>query len=218
MAGLLPRPQDQADPLRRHQATSLRTRTRHGMNEYLDVMVDIETTGTHPEHNGIIQIAAVRFNAVEMTVDAGDMFDRCLMVAPNRFWEESTRVFWQGKNLKVYQQIVSRMEDPAVVLKAFQEWANKGRAPSSAPLRFWGKPTSFDYSFIQSYFRQFALHLPFHYRYGRDMNSYIAGLRGDPDHPEINVPFSGDVHNALHDVLHQIKTIFVAKEETKCSA
>lgn len=181
----------------------------------LDVMVDIETTGTHPEHNGIIQIAAVRFNAQTMTVDASDMFDRALIVAPGRFWEESTRAFWQGKNLKVYQSICARMEDPFIVLKAFQDWANKGRAPSDAPLRFWGKPTSFDYSFMQSYFRQYNLHFPFHYRYARDMNSFLAGLRRDPDHWELKVPFSGDVHNALHDVLHQIKTVFVATEETK---
>lgn len=181
--------------------------------QYYDVMVDIETTGTHPEHNAIIQIAAVRFNFDTLAVDASDMFNRCLTVAPNRFWEESTRAFWQGKNLKVYHQICANMEDPLVVLKAFQEWANKGRSPSDAPLRFWGKPTSFDYSFIQSYFRQYGLHLPFHYRYGRDMNSFLAGLRQNPDHPEANVPFSGDEHNALHDVLHQIKTIFTVKEE-----
>src|SRR5262249_25652818 len=105
-----------------------------------------------------------------------------------------------------------------LVLKAFQEWANKGRAPSDPPLRFWGKPTSFDYSFMQSYFRQYNLHFPFHYRYARDMNSYIAGMRGNPDHPEINVPFNGDIHNALHDVLHQIKCIFVAGEEAKQAA
>lgn len=186
---------------------------------YLDVMVDIETTGTHPEHNAIIQIAAVRFNAVNQTVDASDMFNRCLAVAPNRFWEESTRAFWQGKNLKVFQQIAASMEDPLTVLKAFQEWANKGRdAALDEPLRFWGKPTSFDYSFMQSYFRQFNLHFPFHYRYARDMNSYLAGMLGNPDHPQIDVPFTGDQHNALHDVLHQIKTLFVAKEELKCTA
>ncbi len=180
---------------------------------YLDVMVDIETTGTHPEHNAIIQIAAVRFDIDTMSVDASDMFDRCLGVAPNRFWEESTRAFWQGKNLKVYHQIASRMEDPGTVLKAFQDWANKGRQPSDEPLRFWGKPTSFDYSFMQSYFRQFNLHLPFHYRYARDMNSFLAGMLGNADHPDVVVPFNGDAHNALHDVLHQIKTIFVTKEQ-----
>jgi len=184
---------------------------------YLDVMVDIETTGTHPEHSAIIQIAAVRFNMDTMTVDANDMFNRCLAVAPGRFWEESTRAFWTGKNSKVYHEICTKMEDPETVIKAFQEWANKGRAPSETPLRFWGKPTSFDYAFIQSYFRQFNVHLPFHYRYQRDMNSYIAGMRGNPDHPDIRIPFTGDEHNALHDVLHQIKTLFTVKAEKEAA-
>ncbi|MES0183298.1 3'-5' exoribonuclease [Mesorhizobium sp. C386A] len=80
-----------------------------------------------------------------------------------------------------------------------------------------GQATSFDYSFIQSYFRQFNLHLPFHYRYAATEQLHRRHAT-EPDHPEINVPFSGDVHNALHDVLHQIKTVFVASEQQKEAA
>lgn len=178
--------------------------------EYPDYMIDIETTGTKPENSAIIQIAAVRFNLAEGTVDATDMFDRCLAVAPYRFWDEDTRQFWQGKNLKVYRQICSRMEDPKEVLDAFRTWATK--VPSQTPIRFWGKPTSFDYSFLQSYFRQFGLHFPFHYRFARDMNSFLAGMVGEAEHRELDVDFAGDAHNALHDVLHQIKVLFRAKE------
>lgn len=178
--------------------------------QYPDVMIDIETTGTHPEHNAVIQIAAVRFNLNEKTVDANSMFDRCLAVAPHRFWEESTRTWWHGKNFKVFRHICSRMEDPGTVMKAFLDWSVSHK--TDEPQRFWGKPTHFDYSFMQSYFRQFGLPIPYHYRHARDMNTFIAGLAGNPQHRELNVDFVGDAHNALHDALHQIKILFAAKD------
>lgn len=178
--------------------------------DYPDIMIDVETTGTRPEHSAVIQIAAVRFNLQEGTVDASDMFDRCLAVAPNRYWDEDTRQWWQGKNLKVYHQICARMEDPTIVMRAFRDWSVAKKVDE--PLRFWAKPTSFDYALMQSYFRQFDLHNPYHFRYARDMNSYMAGLAGRPEHRQLDVEFAGSQHNALHDVLHQIKTLFAAKD------
>lgn len=175
-----------------------------------DMMVDLETTGKNPVHNGIIQIGAIKFNY--RTGEIGDTFDRCLCLLPNRYWDEDTRQFWMtGENLEVYHSIVARMEPGAAVLFDFARFALEG-APDGG-YRFWAKPVHFDWNFVASHFEQIHGHMPFHYRYARDMNSFIAGLRGEAEHfsMEAVVPFRGAKHNALHDAAYQVDCLMHAK-------
>ncbi len=46
-----------------------------------DYMIDVETTGTNPEENALIQIACVRFNRHTKEIDP-KFFDRALQVPP----------------------------------------------------------------------------------------------------------------------------------------
>jgi DNA polymerase III alpha subunit (gram-positive type) len=177
--------------------------------QFNDVMVDIETTGTQPEHTAIIQIAAVKFNLAERKLDTANMFNRCLLIPEGRFWDESTREWWGQQKRSILQEIYAKMEDPAKVMQDFGNWA--GYSPTE-PLRFWAKPTSFDYSFTQSYFRQFGVMNPFHFRYAVDMNSFIRGLARDSSVETFRNDFQGDAHNALFDVINQIDCVFKAME------
>jgi DNA polymerase III epsilon subunit-like protein len=173
-----------------------------------DYMVDIETTGTSPEHAAILQIAGVRFNRHTKEIDTASFFDRCLTIPPNRFWSESTREWWMGKP-DVIRPILARAEPAKMVLQAFQDWVLDG--PSIEPKAFWGKPITFDYMFLSSYFRQFEIENPFHYRECMDLNSYIAG-RGHNDRRKFwkGIEPVGSAHNALHDCLYQIRAVFNA--------
>lgn len=175
------------------------------MASFYDVMVDLESTGTDPDETGILQIAAVKFNFADKTV--GPTFDRCLTLAPKRYWDEGTRHWWSQQKASVLRQILARGEDPATVLNAFADWVRDGQ---TEPVRFWSKPTHFDFVFLSSYFRQFDVENPFHYRYAVDMNSFLRGWHKSTEVPNVEVPFAGDAHNALFDCLHQIKTVFVA--------
>lgn len=178
-------------------------------DQFNDVMVDVETTGLNYENTAVIQVAAVKFNLKERAVDSSSMFNRCLSIPPRRYWDEGTRHWWSEQKREVLQDIYSRMEDPKTVMEEFATWA--GYSPSE-PLRFWAKPAHFDYSFISSYFSQFEIPNPFHYRYVTDLNSYIRGLAKDPTVESFRVDFDGDAHNALYDVIHQIKTAFGAAD------
>lgn len=182
---------------------------------YFDVMVDIETTGTSPDEAAIIQLAAVKFNLAEGTVDSANMFNRCLAIPPKRFWDEGTRQWWGQQKREILHDIYARMEEPRTVLQAFADWSGYNHAE---PLRFWGKPTHFDYSFIQSYFTQFEIMNPYHFRFGTDMNSFIRGLACDSSVPTFKIDFQGDAHNAIFDVLNQIDTVFKAKEHYTSAA
>lgn len=174
--------------------------------DYPDVMVDIETTGTQPETTNIIQISAVKFNHV--TGEVGDMFDRCMIPLPTRFWDEDTRKWWSGMP-EILDGIWGRMEDPRTVLSDFGRWAQGSSI-------MWAKPTSFEYPFLASYYRELGLMMPFHFRLAMDQNSFIRARYFPEEAPRLEkeLDFVGDQHNALHDVLHQIKTVLTAIERT----
>lgn len=179
-----------------------------------DIMVDLETTGTSPDETAIIQISAVRFNLQTGDVDP-NVFDMCLTMPPGRYWDEGTRAWW-SKMPDVLRDIWQRQRPPALVVKAFADWV---RATDSGgeDLHFWSKPISFDWAFLQSYFRQFEVGNPFHYRYAQDMNTFIRARYYPNEAPplEKTLPFDGSEHNAIDDCFHQIKVVLTAYEETK---
>lgn len=182
------------------------------MSYYPDVMVDLETTGTAPDETAIIQIAAVRFNLAEGTVDP-NIFDQALLIPPTRYWDEDTRRWWSNKR-EIFQGIYSRARPPALVMQAFAKWVREGG--ESDPV-FWSKPISFDWAFLQSYFREFEVSNPFHFRMAENLNTFVRA-RHFPERPpayEKNLPFDGDEHNAIDDCFHQIKVLFAAYEATK---
>lgn len=175
-------------------------------------MVDVETTGTDSSHNAIIQIAAVRFDIETGVIQSA--FVGSLDVPPNRFWDEDTRSWWMSK-LDVYSDIVADARPPQEVMDRFADWC-VNTAPFAGDQRFWAKPISFDWPFIQSYAKQFKVGLPFFYRNAVDLNSYIRGVSRNPEHwnLEKKIPFTGSAHNALDDVVHQVKVaVSAAKTE-----
>lgn len=172
------------------------------MSNFTDVMVDIETNGTDPHNNSIIQICAVKFNLTTREVSS-EVFNRCLNPKPRRAVDQDTMVNFWGKLPDVYKSIVARMEPPETVMRDLVRWVG------SDELRFWGKPITFDFSFIDSYFKDYGIVNPFFWRTARDLNSYIAGLRHNAEHPDTSyVEFEGQAHDAFYDTFHQIKMLF----------
>jgi hypothetical protein len=174
-----------------------------------DVMVDTETTGKDPVHNGILQLSAVKFNYD--TGEIGDVFDRCPMLLPFRYWDDDTRTFWQVSNREHYIAMIRRQEPARQVFFDFTAFALSG-APQGG-FRFWAKPTHFDWNFVASHYEQLEGPIPFFYRTARDVNSFIAGLLRDPSHPNMEavLPFAGTKHNGLHDCAYQIDMLMEAK-------
>jgi oligoribonuclease (3'-5' exoribonuclease) len=169
-------------------------------------MVDIETTGTDPQFGGILQISAIKFNLETGETDSA-VFDACPTSVPNRFWSEGTRNFWSQRQ-KVYTGLVARQEPYMKVFQDFADWGARDGA-----LRFWSKPLSFDWPFLASHFGQLGLEMPFHYRYARDVNTYIAACkdRGAEHVDMMWVPSAGQAHNALADCVTQIRQVLAAR-------
>ena len=172
-----------------------------------EVMSDYETTSTDPSHGAIIQISAVRFNLEHREVDPV-MFDQCLLMPGNRFWSEDTRDWWMAECPEVLDAIWPRMRDPLQVLSEFRQWVMRDLEGDSPVM--WAKPIHFEFPFLQSYFRQYGLAMPFHYSEAQDLRSWCRAL----GHPNLDreIPFEGIKHNALHDTLHQVQTLFTLLE------
>lgn len=170
--------------------------------KYPDIMVDLETTGTNFGHCAIIEIGAVRFNLADLSV-APDFFRRSLLIPKHRFWQEGGREFWM-KRKETLQEIMRTMEDPKTVLLDFYHWVGHREAT------MWGKPSHFEHSFLSSYFEEYDVPNPFHYRKANDMNSFIRGqwFPATPPDIERDLPFTGSSHTALMDSLHQLKVLF----------
>ncbi len=174
------------------------------MQYFNDCMVDLETTGTDPAYAHILQIAAVRFNLEEKTIDTSEMFDRCLMpIMARRFWDEDTRAWWKGQKEGLLDSLIARSELPEIVFRDFASFLE--RTHCDRPLRIWAKPVSFEWPLIQSYANQLRVNLPVRHTAGRDLYTYVEAKGHDWKEFSKTVEFKGDEHNALHDVLHQIE-------------
>lgn len=180
------------------------------MKLYDSIMVDIETTGLNPVHSHILQLSAVRFNMADKTIDHENMFNRTIMpIMPHRYWDEGTREWWLDTNPELLGKIINGGDLPENVFRDFKVFVEQTKADE--PVRFWSKPLSFDYPFVDSYFKQLNMGIPFRYYRAVDLNSFILG-RGHRNAQEFagEVPFDGEKHNAIFDVLYQIKLAFSA--------
>lgn len=176
----------------------------------VDIMVDLETTGTQPEHTNIIQISAVKFDLRAGTVDP-NVFDMCLYPTSTRFWDEDTRQWWSTKP-ELLDKIYSRMVPARFVLEKFAAWVGFIETPT-----LWAKPSSFELPFLQSYYKEHELQCPFHFRNVMDQNTFIKA-RHYPDAPpayEKDIEFEGEAHYALDDVFHQLKVVSACYEATR---
>jgi DNA polymerase III epsilon subunit-like protein len=184
--------------------------------EYIDYAVDLETTGTQPEHAGILQLAAVRFDYDTGEIDPGPnpMFNSAVQPLPGRLWDFGTINWWrEEKGRLAHLGELMRTGRPAnIVFPEFIDWIGH----PSKPIRMWAKPSHFEQPFIESACKQMGITNPFHYRHCMDINSFIQGLRKtagvEAARGELELPFEGQQHDAIFDALHDLRVLLRARE------
>lgn len=177
-----------------------------------DFMSDIETGGTDRDHAPIFQIACVAFDYATGYINP-NTFCMNLEMAPHRYWDEDTRNWWAKQDPEVFNRVTEYPQPPAHVLRCFADWVRDTSGALEKP-RLWAKPISFEFPFFESYFKQFGVEMPFHFRDAIDMQSFIRGLRHNPGAKafDYEVPMVGHAHHALDDSFHQLAVILTAKQ------
>lgn len=175
--------------------------------------VDIETTGTNPENNAIMQIGAAAFDFDRGLI--GPTFCVNMTMPGNRYWDEDTRSWWMKQSPETFDSVTVNPVPPAVGIRMFADWVCQHSSAIKEPVMI-AKPTSFERPFIQSYCAEYGVKNPFHYRADLCLNSFIRGLRRDiranPWDLENEVPAVGNAHNGLDDALYQIAVLLTAKQ------
>lgn len=175
-----------------------------------DVMLDLETTGVNPHVNGIVQIAAWKFDYLSGEVNP-EPLNIPIQLASGRMWDFDTIQWWRESKERMDHLNWCRANGvPA--REGFQmlfDWIGHARQG----YRLWAKPITFEFPFLQSHFSQLDIPIPFHYRYSKDINTWICALKGDPGATtyDIDLPFEGMKHNALFDSLHDMRCLLEAK-------
>lgn len=179
---------------------------------FYDFMADIETTDTDSGKGAILQAAMVAFNYD--TGEIGPSICVNMWMPPTRRWDEGTRSWWANQHPDVFRRVTENPIHPRDGMLAIQKFVRETSGALYQP-RLWAKPLTFEWPWFESYFREFEVDNPFHFRDGVDMQSFIRGMRGQPGAPAFDreVPMVGDAHHALDDSFHQLAVILTAKQK-----
>lgn len=166
-----------------------------------DIMVDIEAMG-RGSFASIVQIGAGMFDRysgevlhtfkinidIQSCIDAGFNID-----GPVIAW-------WMNQSEEARKSILELPTFPIkTALKKFSEWIKENRLDNN--IKIWSHST-FDFVILTNAFTKVKVAKPWHYRDARDIRTLtdLAELKKN-DFEE----FNGVKHDALADVLHQIK-------------
>jgi DNA polymerase III epsilon subunit-like protein len=172
---------------------------------YPDFMIDVETMGTRPDRNQMIQLAVIPFNHKTGEVSSR-VFNRCLEPSEFRNIDKTTMEWWlkdEGRKA-VLNRINSRLDPVREVLLAFTKFVID--TPRETPAVFWGNSPGFDWFFLSGYAKDYAVTFPFNYYNQRELKSYVCGMTG-LDWENVKKPERQFAHDALYDCAYQIAII-----------
>lgn len=171
------------------------------------MMIDIETLGTGPTAP-ILSFAAATFDPLEF---GGSYNQRPLylnvsldeQLSKSYAKPDADTVMWW---LKQDEGARNRLTDPKPIDPESAYKALRGYTETHKPEAVWANGATFDFPILDYSHRAFGMKLPWHYRAVRDMRTLYA-LWGDLDNAMIAVGRTGEKHDALDDVIHQIKVV-----------
>lgn len=170
----------------------------------MNIMIDVETLSTRP-NAVIIAIGAAKF---EIRGEISETFYvNCDVMSSKNAGlhiEKVTVDWWKNQNLAAFKKT---QENPIHIKDALTqliEWCG----PKAKGTMFWAQGTSFDPPILESSMRAVGLEPPWRYWNWRDTRTVydVAGIK-----PK-SIERIGQYHNALDDILTQIKLLNMSFE------
>ena len=176
---------------------------------YTHLMVDMETMGNSPDAP-IVSIGAVFFDP--STGNTGAEFYRVVSLESSMSFgmkpDASTIQWWLKQSSEARSAIlVDEAMGLRESLELLADFIAENAANGSHTVQLWGNGCSFDNVILR---RAHALtETPFAvpFRNDRDVRTMVELGKSVGINPRYDIPFEGDMHNALSDARHQVKYV-----------
>lgn len=183
--------------------------TEHLNAFYTHLMVDLETMGSGPDAP-IVSIGAVYFDP--STGNTGAEFYQVVSLESSMSFgmkpDASTIQWWLKQSSEARSAIlVDEAQGLRETLELLADFIAENAANGSHTVQLWGNGCSFDNVILR---RAYALtETPFSVPFwnDRDVRTMVELGKSVGINPRFDIPFEGDMHNALSDARHQVKYV-----------
>lgn len=171
----------------------------------IDICLDIETMGTHPD-SAIVAIGAVEFSLSELktgevfytTIDLESCANVCMRM------DASTVIWWMKQSDEARRAITGRGVPVGEALLSFRDFLWK--CGPADEIKVWGNGPSFDNAMLASAYRRLGIDQPWKYVNDRCVRTMMGMFPSVPKPPR-----AGTHHNALDDAVYQAEMLINIK-------
>lgn len=191
---------DQADPMIND--------TGHHNDDYRHLMVDLETMG-NKSNAPIVSIGAVFFNP--NTGNTGAEFYTVVSLESSMLLggvpDAGTIIWWLKQSPEARSAIA--IADTITLIDALELFSDfiSENSDAGSDVQVWGNGASFDNVILRSSYDRADIECPWKFWNDRDVRTMTELGKAIGINPRYDIPFDGDMHNALSDARHQVKYV-----------
>ncbi|EPK0711635.1 TPA: 3'-5' exonuclease [Klebsiella pneumoniae] len=172
------------------------------------LMIDLETMGNKP-NAPIVSIGAVFFEP--STGELGDEFYRVVSLKSSMdagaVPDPDTIIWWMQQSEEARSAICAKNSAMAISTALIQLVVFIRGNSELGRVQVWGNGATFDNVIMRASYDRVDIPCPWHFANDRDVRTIVELGRTIGINPRRDIPFEGDMHNALADAKHQAKYV-----------
>ncbi|WNN70373.1 3'-5' exoribonuclease [Kluyvera cryocrescens] len=182
--------------------------TGHHNDDFRHLMVDLETMGDK-SNAPIVSIGAVFFNP--NNGNTGAEFYTAISLESSMLLggvpDAGTIIWWLKQSPEARSAIA--MGDTMELMDALELFSDfiSENSDVGSDVQVWGNGASFDNVILRSSYDRANIKCPWKFRNDRDVRTMTELGKAIGINPRYDIPFDGDMHNALSDAHHQVKYV-----------
>lgn len=180
----------------------------HHNDDFRHVMVDLETMGSN-SNAPIVSIGAVFFNPDNGSMGA-EFYTVVSLESSMLFGgapDAGTIIWWLKQSSEARSAIAMADTMPLIdALELFSDFISEN-SDAGSDVQVWGNGASFDNVILRSSYDRANIECPWKFRNDRDVRTMTELGKAIGINPRYDIPFDGDMHNALSDARHQVKYV-----------
>lgn len=182
----------------------------HHNDDYRHLMVDLETMG-NKSNAPIVSIGAMFFNP--NTGNTGAEFYTAVSLESSMLLggvPDAGTIIWWLKQSPEARSAIAMTDTMALTdaLELFSDFISEN-SDAGSDVQVWGNGASFDNVILRSSYDRANIECPWKFRNDRDVRTMTELGKAIGINPRYDIPFDGDMHNALSDARHQVKYVSV---------